>query len=220
VTAGRTVIGQSQDWGTPTAYVKAVRRVLGRVELDPCSNEHSVVRARVEYRLPEHDGLRESWDYPTIYVNPPYGADKVRGTRIRDWLVRCADAHRDHGSDVIALVPVATNTGHWKKNIWGVATSVAFLYDTRLKFTVDGVPSVRGAPMSCAMVYWGQRIDMFRKTFAEFGAVADLRSVLVPTLAPRLQRGLVERHVSPRRAQLPPRTGQVEAHPPGRLQRR
>lgn len=180
------MIGLSQHWGTPPVYVKAVRKVLGTIELDPCSNEFSVVHAKIEYRLPDHDGLIESWNYPTIYVNPPYGTDKTRGTRIRDWLTRCADAHRQHGSEVIALVPVATNTGHWKANIWGVATSVAFLYDTRLKFTVNGVASGKGAPMSCAMVYWGEHIDVFRDTFSAFGAVADLRPLRVaPQLAPR-----------------------------------
>ena len=175
MTAGRKANGGAQHWGTPPIYVKAVRKVLGRIDLDPCSNEFSVVDARVEYRLPEHDGLIESWDYKTIYVNPPYGTDKARGTRIRDWLGRCIDAHRKYKSEVIALVPVATNTGHWKKSVWGAARSVAFLYDTRLKFMVDGEPSVRGAPMACAAVYWGiLHAKTFREVFAEHGAVVSV----------------------------------------------
>ena len=47
--------------------------------LDPCSNRHSTVRATVEYSLPEIDGLSASWNYPTIFVNPPYGRDRERG---------------------------------------------------------------------------------------------------------------------------------------------
>jgi len=178
VTAGRTVVGLSRDWGTPEKYVSAVRHVLGgEIDLDPCSNKHSVVRAKIEYRLPLQDGLKESWNYKRIYVNPPYGSDKERGTRIRDWLGRCADAHEKFSAEVLALVPVATNTGHWKKYVWGVATSVAFLHDTRLKFLVDGRPSERGAPMSCAMVYWGTRPGLFQQTFAKHGAVVDVREV-------------------------------------------
>lgn len=173
MTAGRTVIGLSQHWGTPPVYVDAVRNVLGAIELDPCSNKFSVVHARVEYRLPKHDGLNSSWNFKTIYVNPPYGSDPKRGTRIRDWLARCADAHRQHSSEVIALVPVATNTGHWKLHVWRAATGIAFLYDTRLKFLVDGQSSGKGAPMSCAMVYWGEHVDKFRDTFAEYGAVVS-----------------------------------------------
>ena len=113
MTAGRMVNSQSVNWCTPPKYVDAVRKVFGKaIALDPCSNQWSIVQAEIEYRLPEHDGLRESWDYPTIYVNPPYGSDKQRGTTIKHWLYKCAYAHKNHGSDVLALVPVATNTSH------------------------------------------------------------------------------------------------------------
>lgn len=175
MTAGRTVIGLSQHWGTPPIYVKAVKEVLGTIELDPCSNEFSIVHARVEYRLPDQDGLKASWNYRTIYVNPPYGSDPERRTRIRHWLARCEDAHKQYGSEVLALVPVATNTKHWKVHVFGAATGVTFLYDTRLKFLVNGEVSVRGAPMSCAMVYWGDRFVRFQETFLKFGAALDLR---------------------------------------------
>jgi hypothetical protein len=159
MTAGRKVNSLSQDWGTPRKYVDAVRRVFGgRIALDPCANHHSIVHADTEYRLPEHDGLHESWSFPTIYINPPYGADRQRGTTIKHWLQRCAQAHRKFGSEVLALVPVATNTAHWKNYVWGMATAVCFLYDTRLRFLVNGKDEGKGAPMSCAMVYRGQRV--------------------------------------------------------------
>ena len=115
MSAGRTINTLSQDWGTPDKYIAAVKRVFGgEIDLDPCSNEHSLVGAGVEYRLPQHDGLKESWDFQRIFVNPPYGIDQERGTSIKHWLYRCAAAHSHYDSEVIALVPVATNTGHWK----------------------------------------------------------------------------------------------------------
>lgn len=176
MTAGRMVNSQSVNWCTPRKYVDAVRKVFGEpIALDPCSNQWSIVQAEIEYRLPEHDGLRESWDYPTIYVNPPYGSDKQRGTTIKHWLYKCACAHKNHGSDVLALVPVATNTSHWKKYVWGRATAVCFLYDTRLRFLVDGKDEGKGAPMSCAMIYWNRNSDVFPDVFNEFGAVVDIR---------------------------------------------
>ncbi|MCK4300839.1 MAG: hypothetical protein KAX80_14955, partial [Planctomycetes bacterium] len=93
----------------------------------------------------------------------------------RDWLRRCAEAHRKHGSEVLALVPVATNTRHWKLYVWRAATAVAFLYDTRLRFLVNGKHGGKGAPMSCAMVYWGNQHKRFEEVFLRFGAVVDLR---------------------------------------------
>lgn len=178
MSAGRNIVSISQAWCTPPKYVRAVRDFFGgTIGLDPCSNHHSVVRADVEYQLPERDGLRSEWDHPTIYVNPPYGADRQRGTTIKDWLRKCAMAHEDHGSEVLALVPVATNTKHWKDYVFGVADAVCFLYDTRLRFLVDGKDEGKGAPMSCAMVYWGEHVSRFQEVFLPHGAVVDLRDL-------------------------------------------
>ena len=181
MTAGRKTQSKSVDWCTPEKYVDAVRRVFGgTIHLDPCSNRWSVVDAYVEYCLPTKDGLLASWDYPTIYVNPPYGADKRRRTTIKHWLRRCADARKKHGSSVIALVPVATNTSHWKQFVWPQADAICFLYDTRLRFLVQGKDEGKGAPMSCAIIYWGDDISLFNNVFRQFGAVVDLRSAETP----------------------------------------
>ncbi len=178
MTAGRSIISISQTWCTPHKYVRAVREVFGgTIALDPCSNRYSVVNAETEYRLPEHDGLRESWGYPTIYVNPPYGADRERGTTIKHWLRKCASAHADHGAEVLALIPVATNTKHWKDYVFGCADALSFLYDTRLRFLVDGKDEGKGAPMSCCMVYWGRHISRFVEVFTPHGAPIDLRGL-------------------------------------------
>ena len=178
MTAGRTTASLSQHWSTPRKYVQAVKHVFGgSIDLDPCSNEYSIVQADTEYRLPEHDGLKETWDFKTIYVNPPYGSDRERGTTIKSWLAKCLEANRVYNSEVIALVPVATNTGHWKRYVWGQADAVAFLYDTRLRFLVNGKEEGKGAPMSCAMVYWGRKYDCFAEVFDNFGAVVDLRNL-------------------------------------------
>ena len=175
MSAGRTVNSQSQDWCTPPKYVKAVKEMFdGIIELDPCSNKNSVVHAETEYILPQKDGLNESWDYKTIYINPPYGADRNRGTTIKDWLKNCSDAHKNYDTEVLALVPVATNTAHWKHYVFGKAASICFLYDTRLKFLVNGSTNNKGAPMSCCMIYWGHKVEKFRNIFMKFGAVVNI----------------------------------------------
>jgi len=177
VTAGRNNTETlSQHWCTPPKYVDVIREFFGgAIHLDPCSNCYSIVNATVEYSLPEVDGLHASWDYPTVFINPPYGRDRKRGTSILNWLQMAAFANRVHGADVLALVPVAPNTKHWKRYVFGAATAVAFLYDTRLKFLVDGKSGGKGAPMACAMVYWGTKYRRFERHFLPFGAVCDLR---------------------------------------------
>lgn len=179
MSAGRKVITDNKNWGTPPKYVEAVKAFFGgQIDLDPCSNEWSVVNAKVEYRLPEHDGLKASWKYKKIFVNPPYGKDRHRGTGIKSWLQRCELANTTYGSEVLALVPVAVNTTHWKKYVFGKARSLCFLADTRLKFLVNGKDGGKGAPMACSMVYWGADHERFVKIFHKYGAVLSLGELL------------------------------------------
>jgi hypothetical protein len=178
MSAGRTVNSQSQSWGTPLKYVKAVKRFFGgSISLDPCSNKYSIVKAETEFCLPNQDGLSLEWNFPNIYVNPPYGSDKERKTTIKNWLVKCALAHEKYGSEVLALVPVATNTGHWKQSVFGKARAICFLYDTRLKFLENGLDVGKGAPMSCCMIYWGTNYENFFENFIEHGAVIDISNL-------------------------------------------
>lgn len=175
MSAGRTVNSKSKDWCTPPKYVSVVHEMFGgNVQLDPCSNENSVVNADYEFILPDKDGLFEEWDFKTIYVNPPYGADRDHRTTIKDWLKKCVDAHDNLNAEILALIPVAPNTSHWKCYVFGKASSICFLYDTRLKFLVNGSVNNKGAPMSCCMVYWGNKIDKFRKIFIKYGAVVNI----------------------------------------------
>ncbi len=127
-----------------------------------------------EYKLPV-DGLKESWkEHPCIYVNPPYGTDRERKTSISNWLEKCLHAYENYNSQIIALIPVATNTGHWKKYIWGKASSICFLADTRLKFLENGQEGGKGSPMACCMIYWGNDKNKFNSVFSKFGSIINI----------------------------------------------
>lgn len=178
MSAGRRVNTLSHEWCTPARYVAAVKSFFeGEIDLDPCSNDNSIVDAKIEYKLPEKDGLKEEWDFPKIYVNPPYGSDRKRGTTIKNWLAKCFLANKNYNSEVIALVPVATNTGHWKQSVFGKASAICFLYDTRLKFLINGSEEHKGAPMACCFIYWGNNIDKFSNHFMKYGAVVNISNL-------------------------------------------
>ena len=184
MSAGRQSITNNKDWCTPIKYVEAVKRVWdGKIDLDPCSSIYSVVNATTEFLLPEKDGLLEEWDYPTVYINPPYGNDKERGTTIRDWFRKIATSYQKYDNEMIALVPVATNTSHWKKYVYPVASSICFLYDTRLKFIIEGTDDNKGAPMSCCAIYYGCDPSLFMEVFSAFGATIPLKGILLPRAA-------------------------------------
>ena len=168
----RDSISENKDYNTPPRILDAVRSFLGtRISLDPCSNEHSMVDAETEWRLPEQDGLQPDWSsYPSVFVNPPFGTDAVRGTSIRDWCVKCVRAHlKNPAAHVFLLIPVATNTRHWKESVFPFASHICFLYDTRVRFWEKGRENAKGSPMPCCVAHYGGRcggrsfMDEFRR---------------------------------------------------------
>ena len=164
MSAGRRVNTKSKDWCTPPKYVEPITNFFGgSIELDPCSNSQSIVNAKIELT---EGGLEYVWQGArTIFVNPPYGRDNK--TTIYDWLKKC---HKSYSlnTEIIALIPVATNTKHWKDFVFK-SSVICFLGDTRLKFLINGDTNNKGASMSCCLVYWGQRTQEFIKKFSEFG---------------------------------------------------
>lgn len=169
---------KNKEWNTPQKYVDVVSKFFnGQIDLDPCSNKFSIVKAYREFILPEKDGLKEEWYYKRIFVNPPYGNDPIRGTNIKDWFKKCVDTQEYYQSEILLLVPVATNTTHWKNYVFGEAEAICFLADTRLKFLVDGEDKGKGAPMACAMVYYGDNYQLFNEVFTDFGAVVNISNL-------------------------------------------
>lgn len=170
MTAGRSVTSNSVDWCTPVKYVKLINTFFaGHIDLDPCSNDDSIIDAMNKFVYPFKNGLLETWNYKNIYVNPPYGKFKETNTTIKHWFKKCYEANKLYNSEVIALVPVATNTSHWKEFVFGKANSICFLYDTRLKFRIDGNENNKGCPMACCIIYWGMDGNKFKSVFQESG---------------------------------------------------
>jgi hypothetical protein len=167
MSAGRKHISDKKDWNTPPKYVSLVNKMLGNVKLDPCANEHSMVDAEIKYQLPT-DGLKEDWNYKTIFVNPPYGRNTENKTAIYDWIQKGVEANKK-GSEILYLIPVATNTKHFKKLIFEYACAICFLEDTRLKFWSEGKEDKKGAPMSCCVIYFGNNYLKFQTIFNESG---------------------------------------------------
>ena len=66
-------------WGTPIDIIERARRVMGSIDLDPCSSNafNEVVRADKIYSLDDRgeDGLKLPWT-GNVFVNPPGGLVK------------------------------------------------------------------------------------------------------------------------------------------------
>lgn len=171
MTAGRKSTYNKTDWNTPEKYVKAVLDVFGEIDLDPCSNKNSIVPAHQKYILPKNNGLIDDWNYNRIYVNPPFGRG-LDGTTIYNWLEKCY-VNSQMGRNIIALIPVATNTKHWKEFVFK-SNVICFLSDTRLRFRVNGNENNKGASMACSMIYYGKDKFKFKNVFNNHGFCIEI----------------------------------------------
>ena len=170
MSAGRKNNSTNKDFNTPPKYVEAVMEFFdGKLDLDPCSNEFSLIKAKRTISLPE-DGLLCSWnEYKTIFINPPFG--RFNKTSIYTWLDIAQSASLHFKSEILFLIPVATNTKHFKHIVFRWAEGICFLEDTRLKFWSEGKEMKKGAPMACCFVYFGQNYDKFNQVFSKYGKV-------------------------------------------------
>jgi hypothetical protein len=182
------------EWNTAVYVLGAIREVIGgQIGLDPCSNSTSKVNPRKAYSLPERDGLVEPWDEQSVFVNAPFGycymhrasraiiaaktyrealtekqRAEYRGSSIKDWVRRCADAAAE-GREVFALLPAAVDTSHWHDFIFPRATAVCF-FRGRVRYVRPNGQS-GPAPMACALVNWGSNARRIDVAFKRYGHV-------------------------------------------------
>lgn len=208
--AGFVPDSKSQSWNTPAWILEAARQAFGvpQIDLDPCSNETSIVGARVSFCLPENDGLQNFWDYDTIFVNPPFGTSRMhaasrsfvdakqwkalakeermeyRVSNVGTWLTRCMLASHDYGSQVIALVPATPETQGWRVAVWKLGSGICFP-GKRIAFLdpATGKPAKQVIPKPMALIYWsGSQGDAgflrFKKAFRKHGAVVPVGHTL------------------------------------------
>lgn len=110
---------------TPSYVLEPVRKLLGGIGLDPCTEPDNPTRAERFYALPE-DGCVLPWDAASVFCNPPYGEARDR------WVTRCIEEGR--GKPVVLLIPSHTETRIFQRALW-FCTSVVFVRG-RLRFGV------------------------------------------------------------------------------------
>jgi DNA N-6-adenine-methyltransferase (Dam) len=111
---------------TPPYVLEPVRRLLGGIELDPCTEPDNPTGA-VRFYCPPQDGCALPWDARTVFCNPPYGEVRWR------WVDRCI-TEAGRGARVILLMPASTDTRTFQK-AFASSTTCLFLQG-RVKFGV------------------------------------------------------------------------------------
>lgn len=83
---------ESEDYGTPSAYVELAREVLGAIDLDPASSSywnHHVVKATTFYDE-RVNGLAQPW-FGRVFHNPP--SNRELKMTVRPWWERLVSSY-------------------------------------------------------------------------------------------------------------------------------
>lgn len=91
---------------TPPYILEPIRKLLGGIGLDPCTDPDNPTKAAKFYCLPQ-DGCTAPWDAETIFCNPPYGEARGR------WVERAIEIGIN--CKVVLLIPASTETRIFQK---------------------------------------------------------------------------------------------------------
>jgi hypothetical protein len=178
--AGAILSTGRQDYNTPLWIVTAVREFFhGKIDLDPCSNETSLVGAVDNIRYPERNGLFESWARKSVYCNPPFGYDKAqKNVNVGTWVAKAQTEAFRNGAEVIMCIPASPETNWWQEIIFQKANGICWL-DKRVVFLIPtngtAVEADAGITKAIALVYFGREDLRFYNEFQKHGVTNSPR---------------------------------------------
>lgn len=113
-------LSTTNEWYTPPVYIRAARKVLGRIDVDPASSRlaNQVVQATTYYDE-ETNGLEHPW-IGKVWLNPPYGrSDRTRQkSNVDAWISRLIEQYRQ-GITTEAILLVNAAPGYrWFDALW------------------------------------------------------------------------------------------------------
>jgi len=157
----------NNDWYTPLEYIEAAREVMGGIDLDPASSDFAQQTVKAgAYFTAETNSLDKPW-HGRVWMNPPFSMPLIQ--QFVDKLLEEWQAGRLEQATVITNN--ATDTGWFHALL--AESKIACLTKGRVRFyspVNDGMAPRQGQ----AFFYFGDQIDRFTQTFAEFGAVVRL----------------------------------------------
>jgi len=132
----------SVEWETPPDFYALLDKTF-HFTLDPCCREDTALCAT--FFTMKEDGLAQSWEGHTVFMNPPYGR-----LLTATWVEKAYREALHHGTVVVALIPARTDTVWWHEYV--MHAREVRLVRGRLKFYSGGLPQAAGATFPSAVV--------------------------------------------------------------------
>lgn len=118
---------KTNEWSTPQEFYDRLNKEY-QFTLDPCCTKET---AKCDlFFTKEDDGLNQSWEGHTVFMNPPYGRE------IKDWIKKAYQEGNKPNTIVVCLIPARTDTSYWHK--YCMKASEIILIKGRLKFGGKG----------------------------------------------------------------------------------
>lgn len=154
----------SDQWCSPPEIADALESFCnGPVDVDPCSNAQSVIKARIAYTT---GGLLLPWRHPrrtktVVYENYPY-SQGLAWARKAIAEMACGNVH-----ELIRLTMFQSSTQWWADMCMLPRRNPRILGLKRLAF-IDPRPGRprQGCRFEPALTYFGPRIRAFERAFA------------------------------------------------------
>jgi len=153
----------SCEWYTPQNIIDVTLKVLGNIDLDPCSNSFTYPNIPAsQHFTKEVNGLSKNW-IGKVYMNPPYGRE------IKEWVEKLHQGFSNGNvTEAIALTPARTDT-QW---FYALRNFPRCFIKGRLKFS--GGEEDNSAPFPSVAFYLGKNESNFKKHFKEIGDIYSL----------------------------------------------
>ena len=142
---------KSKDWETPQDFYEKLNEEFGPFTLDPCATEETTKVSEC-YFTPLDNGLSQSWEKQTVFMNPPYGRE------ISAWIEKAYRESLKPNTKVVCLIPARTDTKYWHEYCMR-AKEIHFVKG-RLKFG----NSENSAPFPSAVVVFESQPQTIIKT--------------------------------------------------------
>ena len=163
-------------WQTPNTKDQpivdlVVKALGGSIWLDPCSHPKSRIPVSVRYYKDgfDGDGLAENqiWN-KTVFVNPPFSDPYP-------WVEKCClSIALGTCSAAIMLLKSGTLSNVGTGELINKYASAICHWRGRIAFLNDEGNAVKGSDFDCVFVYFGDRLDLFRKAFGARGTISTI----------------------------------------------
>ena len=153
------------EWDTPSEFIQAARQVMGKIDVDPASNERANKRIHADkFYTMEDSGLNKTW-HGNVWMNPPYSQPLI--TQFCNLIVE--KYKNNEIKQACILVNNATETNFFQ-NMLSICIAICFIRG-RVKF-IDKAGNSSGAPLQGqSILYLGNNLKGFIQEYETFGII-------------------------------------------------